>query len=82
MDFRPILGYGSAHSGPTKYAKPSRGVNILFKLQLQPSGTHGKGEIDSEIIQDPSVLEVPAINWARYVAVKSVQYVKKGHAQK
>ena len=37
-----------------------------------------EGEIDSETDQDPSILEVPAINWARYVRVKSVQYVKKG----
>ena len=41
-----------------------------------------EGEIDSETNQDPSVLEVPAINWARYVEVKSVQYVKMGHAQR
>ena len=37
-------------------------------------------EIDSETDQDPSVLEVPATNWARYVGVKSVHYVKMGHA--
>ena len=41
-----------------------------------------EGEIDSETDQDPSVLEVPAINWARYVGVKSVQYVKIGHASR
>ena len=41
-----------------------------------------EGEIDSETDQDPSVLEVPAINWARHVGVKSVQYVKMGHAPK
>ena len=41
-----------------------------------------EGEIESETDQDPSVLEVPAINWARYVGVKSVQYVKMGHAPK
>ena len=39
-----------------------------------------EGEIASETDQDPSVLEVPAINWARYVGVKSVQYVMMGHA--
>ena len=39
-----------------------------------------EGEIDSETDQDPSVLGDPAINWARYVGVKSVQYVKWGHA--
>ena len=41
-----------------------------------------EGEIESETDQDPSVLEVPAINWARYVGVRSVQYVKMGHAPK
>ena len=41
-----------------------------------------EGEIESETDQDPSILEVPAINWARYVEVKSVQYVKMGHAPK
>ena len=41
-----------------------------------------EGEIESETDQDPSILEVPAINWARYVGVKSVQYVKMGHAPK
>ena len=41
-----------------------------------------EGEIKSETDRDPSVLEVPAINWARYVGVKSVQYVKMRHASK
>ena len=40
------------------------------------------GEIGSETDQDQSVLEVPAINWAKYVGVKSVQYIKMGHAPK
>ena len=39
-----------------------------------------EGEIDSETDQDPSLPEVPAINWARYGGVKSVQHVKMGHA--
>ena len=39
-----------------------------------------EGEIDSESDQDPSILEVPAINWAKYAGVKSVQYIKMGHA--
>ena len=39
-----------------------------------------EGEIGSDTDQDPSVLEVPAINWAKYVGVKSVQYIKMGHA--
>ena len=41
-----------------------------------------EGEIDTDTDQDPSILEVPAINWARYVGVKSVQYVKMEHAPK
>ena len=41
-----------------------------------------EGEIDSETDQDPSILEVPAINLACHVRVKSVQYVKMGHAPK
>ena len=39
-----------------------------------------EGEIGSGSEQDPSVLDVPAINWAKYVGVKSVQYIKMGHA--
>ena len=41
-----------------------------------------EGETDSVTDQDPSIPEVPAFNWVRYVGVKSVQYVKKGHAPK
>ena len=39
-----------------------------------------EGGIGSETDQDPSVLAVPAINWTRYVGVKSVEYVNIGHA--
>ena len=39
-----------------------------------------EGEIKFETDQDPSTLQVPAINWTRYVGVKSVQYNKMGHA--
>ena len=41
-----------------------------------------EGEIDTDTDQDPSILELPAINWARYVGVKIGQYVKMGHAPK
>ena len=37
-------------------------------------------EISSDSELAPSVLEVPTINWANYVGVKSVQYIKMGHA--
>ena len=33
---------------------------------------------DSELV--PSVLEVPTINWANYLGVKTVQNIKMGHA--
>ena len=39
-----------------------------------------EGEIDAESDQDPSILEVLAVNWAKYAGVKSVQYIKMGHA--
>ena len=39
-----------------------------------------EGEIDSERDQDPSISEVPAWEWARYVGVKGAQYVTIGHA--
>ena len=52
-------------------------TNIEHQLNPVPME---EGEIDSETDQDPSILEVPAWNWARYVGVKSVQYVKLGHA--
>ena len=41
-----------------------------------------QGEIESEMGQAQSILEVPAKNWARYVGVKSVQCVKFGDAPK
>ena len=41
-----------------------------------------KGKIGSETDQDPSVLEVPAINWDKYLGVKSVQNIKMGNAPK
>ena len=37
-------------------------------------------EVGSDTDQDPSVLEVPAIKWAKYVGVKSVQYKNMGNA--
>ena len=41
-----------------------------------------EGKIGSETDQDPSVLEVPAVERAKYVGVKSVKYMKIGHALK
>ena len=50
--------------------------------QQQRQNTMKKGEVGSETDRDPSVLQVPAINWAKYVGVKSVQYIKIRHAPK
>ena len=58
---------------------PSATTNIDQQLAPVPME---EDEINAETVQDPSVLEVPAWNWARYVGVKSVQYVKMGHAPK
>ena len=41
-----------------------------------------EGENSSDSEMAPSVLAVPTINWANYVGVKSVQYIKMGHAPK
>ena len=40
-----------------------------------------EGEISSDSELAPSVLEVPTINWANYLGVKSVRYIKMGHAR-
>ena len=37
-------------------------------------------EVESEDDQDPSLVDDPAINLARYVGVKSLPYKKMGHA--
>ena len=39
-----------------------------------------EGEIGSETDQAPSIREVPAMNWAKYMGVKSVQFIKMSHA--
>ena len=39
-----------------------------------------KGEISSDSEMATSVVEVPTIKWANYFGVKSVQYIKMGHA--
>ena len=41
-----------------------------------------EGEIGSKADHDLSVLEVPAVDWAKYVGVESVQSIKMGHAPK
>ena len=66
---------------PFKYDQPGTSTSNLRQGRNTPIPME-EGEIDSETDQDQSVLEVPAINWARHVGVKSVQYVKMGHAPK
>ena len=41
-----------------------------------------EGGISSNSELAPSILEVPTINWANYVGVKSVQYIKMGQPPK
>ena len=71
---RPTPVNHADRPGPSK-TLPSQ-QELFTPMQME------EGEIESETDQVPSVLEVPAINWARYVGVKSVQYVKMGHASK
>ena len=79
MDRRSFLGNRQTNTGPTTgYAWTVVNPN---EPQYAPMPME-EGEIDCETDQDPSILEVPAINWARYVGVKSFQYVQMGHASK
>ena len=70
-----------------------RGGFVQRTQNNQPGTSHSKpatqedipmeeGEISSDSELAPSVLEVPTINWANYLGVKSVQYIKMGHAPK
>ena len=72
------------HSGrytPTTAATTTRRRNrIVFKTDIEHPD--GRRKIGSETDQDPSVLEVSAINWAKYVGIKSSHYIKLGHAPK
>ena len=63
----------------TQYYQPGPSTSTIRQERSTPIPIE---EIDSETEQEPLVLEEPAINWARYVEVKSVQYVKMGHAPK
>ena len=68
---------------PVNHAdRPGPSTTLPSQQELFAPMPMEEGEIESETDQDLSVLEVPAINWARYVGVKSVQYVKMGHASK
>ena len=64
-----------------QYDQPGTSTSSTGQGRNTPVPTE-EGGIDSETDQNPSVLEVPAINCAHYVGVKSVQYVKMGHAPK
>ena len=68
---------------PVNHAdRPGPSTTLPSQQELFAPMPMEEGEIELETDQDPSVLEVPAINWARYVGVKSVQYVKIRHASK
>ena len=53
----------------------------LSSRQPQHTPTE-EGEIGSKTDRDPSALEVSAVNWAKYVVVKGVQYTKMGLVSK
>ena len=67
---------------PTQQQNMPRPSSAPTDLDQYAPTAMEEGEIDSRTDQDPSILEVPAINWARYVGVRSVQCVKMEHAQK
>ena len=68
---------------PVNHAdRPGPSTTLPSQQELFAPMPMEEGEIESETDQDPSVLEDPAINWARYVGVKSVQCIKMGHASK
>ena len=79
MDRRSLLVPGSTTPAQQDIPGPSSAPTGLDKYAPMPME---EGEIDSETDQDTSILELPAINRAHYVEVKSVQYVKMGHAPK
>ena len=67
---------------PVQYQDVPGPSSATFGQELFAPMPMEEGEIESDTDQDPSILEVPSINWARYVGVKSVQYVQMGHAPK
>ena len=71
----------STPAQPNRQDRPGPSTAPIRQDQNTPIPMEG-GEIDSETDDDPSVLEVPAVNWTRYVRVKSVRYAKMGHAPK
>ena len=75
MNSGPFLGTDR----PQRPQTSTTNDNILPPGQQQWTPME-EGEIGSGSEQDPSKLEVRAINWAKYVGVKSVQYIKMGHA--
>ena len=66
---------------PTLYDQPEPSTSTI-RQERSTSIPMEEGELDSETDQGNSVLEVPAINWARYNGAKSVQYVQMGHTYK
>ena len=78
---RPLQDKQQQHD-QSQYDKPGPSSAIANTEHQFAQIYMEEGEIESETDQDPSILEVPAWNWARYVGVKSVQYVKMGHAPK
>ena len=73
MDCWPILG-----KRPRTAARTRTSGNIVAAILTTPLWRREK--IGSRTDQDPSVLEVPTMNWSKYVGVKSVHYKNMCHA--
>ena len=81
MDLRSLLGSRPINNNKNSKTRPDRRQHQRTEQQFALIPMK-EGEKGSETDQDPSILEVPAWNWARYVGVKGVQYVKTEHAPK
>ena len=76
MDGRPILGNGQTNPSPNGTIRHTAPTSATANQDRNIPVPIEEGEIDSKTYQDPSVLEVPVINWAPYVEVKSVHSLK------
>ena len=81
MDVGPLLRRRPSTTPAIATRKPTR---TLFTKRTNLPGIRSDGRIKivSDTDQDPSILEIPAVNWANYLSVKSIQYIKMVHAPK
>ena len=67
----------AAPKNPEDRPRPSTTNHAMPQQQTTPME---EAEIDSDSDHDPSILEVPAVTWAKYMGVQSVQNNKMGYA--